>query len=126
MLPNDEEEHRRLGNLHFVCRTLGGGNVLPPLSVPPKNILDVGAGSGVWCIEVAKEYPSALIQGIDISPIDRTDIPENCKFFIANLDDGLKFDDDSMDLVNSRFSSLATLLKLGRCCPSKRHNGSRT
>ena|SRR5215471_1697925 len=102
MLPNDEEEHQRLDNLHFVSRTLGGGNVLVPFPVPPTNILDIGAGSGIWCVEVAKEYPSACIQGIDISPIDRPDIPENCKFFVANLDDGLKFDNDSMDLVNSR------------------------
>ena len=112
MLPNDEEEHRRLDNLHFVSRTYGDLNVRAPLSVPPTNILDVGAGSGTWCIEVAKEYPTAHVQGIDISPIDRPDIPENCKFFIANLDDGLKFDNDSMDLVNSRLSFLATLLNV--------------
>lgn len=123
MLPNDEEEHQRLGSLHFVSRTFGGGNIRPPFSVPPTNILDVGAGSGIWCVEVAKEYPNARVQGIDISPIDRPDIPENCKFFVANLDDGLKFDNDSMDLVNSRLACLVMLLKLGRCYLSKGNNG---
>jgi hypothetical protein len=34
--------------------------------------------------------------------VDRPGIPGNCTFTVANLNDGLKFDNDSMDLVHSR------------------------
>ena len=102
-LPNDKEEHERLDKMQLMCRSLIGGNILAPISPQPKNIIDVGAGSGAWCLEVAKDYPSTQVCGIDISPIERPNVPENCKFELADLNDGLKFDNDSIDLANSRY-----------------------
>jgi ubiquinone/menaquinone biosynthesis C-methylase UbiE len=99
-LPNDKEEHRRLDQ---VLRYWAARNVLPPLS-NPTNILDVGTGGGAWCIEVAHQYPGAVVTGIDISPIDREGVPENCNFIVANLNEGLKFEDNSMDFVHSRLT----------------------
>jgi ubiquinone/menaquinone biosynthesis C-methylase UbiE len=66
--------------------------------------VDVGCGSGAWCIEVAKEFPTAAVCGFDLSPIDRGGVPENCKFLVGDLNDGLPFEDGSLDLVQGRYS----------------------
>jgi len=102
-LPNDEEEHKRLEDMQLVFRTLLGGNILAPISEHPTKILDVGTGGGAWVVEVAKDYPEALIYGLDISPIALSDAPNNCKFVQGDLTKGLKFEDNSMDLVHSRY-----------------------
>jgi len=101
-LPNDEEEHKRLDNLQLACRELLGGNVFAPISPTPTNILDVGTGSGAWCVEVAKQFPMASVSGLDLSPIHRNDAPENCHFVVGDLNDGLEFKTGSMDFVHSR------------------------
>jgi len=53
---------------------------------------------------MATTYPNAKFTGIDISPIQPSQIkPENFTFFQANLLDGLPFADDSFDFVFQRF-----------------------
>jgi len=49
---------------------------------PPKLVLDVGTGTGVWCIQMGDRYPSADILGIDISPIQPCEVPLNVRFMI--------------------------------------------
>jgi ubiquinone/menaquinone biosynthesis C-methylase UbiE len=65
--------------------------------------VDLGAGSGAWAIEVAEQFPSAEVRGVDISPIQPTDVPYNCDFILADLNEDLNFaDTGSLDLVHSR------------------------
>jgi ubiquinone/menaquinone biosynthesis C-methylase UbiE len=65
--------------------------------------VDLGAGSGAWAIEVAEQFPSAHVRGVDISPIQPTDVPYNCDFILADLNEDLNFaDTGSLDLVHSR------------------------
>jgi metalloendopeptidase OMA1, mitochondrial len=64
--------------------------------------VEIGAGSGGWAIEVAREFPNSEITGTDISPVDRTDVPQNCRFVIGDANDGLDFEDNSVDLVHAR------------------------
>ncbi|KAG8956778.1 hypothetical protein FRC04_000256 [Tulasnella sp. 424] len=54
-------------------------------------VLDIGAGSGIWAMEMAKEFPLADVVGMDlVDPVSANDIPPNCRFEIgdANLDLG--------------------------------------
>jgi Methyltransferase domain len=101
--PCDEEEVARLDCLQYAIRTyLNGRNVLVPLGNKPTDILDVGTGSGAWCIEVADEYPTAMVRGIDLSPVQPNLVPDNCEFIVMDLTEGLEFDSGSQDLVHSR------------------------
>ena len=96
-------------------RVVLGTNILAPISPTPTNILDVGTGSGAWPVEVAKEFPFAAVRGLDIAPVTRVIYPPNCQYIIANMKDRLPFEDECMDLVNSRYApDVNSLTSLGR------------
>ena len=60
---------------------------------------------GRWAIEVADDYPRTQVIGMDLSPMQPTDVPENCEFIIGDLTESLAdFDDGNFDLVHSRFT----------------------
>jgi hypothetical protein len=60
--------------------------------------------TGAWVMEVAEEYPYARVIGMDLSPVQRRDVPSNCKFLIGDLTKDLaEFYNGSFDLVNSRY-----------------------
>ena len=73
----------------------------------------MGTGSGRWVIEVADQFPSAKVCGVDLSPIglDETG-PKNAEFFVMDLTQGLKFEEGCVDLVHSR--SFISLLPYNR------------
>lgn len=51
---------------HILCTVLDARQLNPLFRAPVQNhnnILDVGTGGGVWALEVADKYPSALVQG---------------------------------------------------------------
>ncbi|KAJ5726632.1 S-adenosyl-L-methionine-dependent methyltransferase [Penicillium malachiteum] len=62
----------------------------------PSRVLDVGAGSGKWALDMGVMYPDATITGVDISDIQPPWTPENVKFDITDInkewDFGEKFD----------------------------------
>lgn len=65
---------------------------LSPL--PPKTahrVLDIGAGTGSWAIDMADAHESADIIGIDLSPSMPTLIPPNVKFEITDVEDDWTF-----------------------------------
>ena len=102
-LPNDEEEVRRLDDLHLMYRCHLGRNILAPIGANPTTIIDLGTGSGLWPIEVATRYPDCAVTGVDLSPVNPLyEIPENCDFIVADVNDGLTWPDGSIDLVHSR------------------------
>lgn len=102
-LPNDTEEVIRLDDLHYMFRCHLRRNIIAPIVRNPTLMVDFGTGSGRWPIEVATEYPKCRVVGVDLSPVSPSyEIPENCDFIVADINDGLDFDDGSVDLVHSR------------------------
>lgn len=53
-------------------------------------------------MEVAQEFPLTKVIGIDLSPIQPTDVPDNCEFRVESLLDGLTFDTGSVDYLQER------------------------
>jgi trans-aconitate methyltransferase len=82
--PNDEAEMDFLEMQHEAfLKNLHGKLFLAPISTP-SNILDVGTGTGVWAIDVADQYPEAVVTGTDISPIQHNWVPPNCNFLVED------------------------------------------
>ena len=104
----EEVEQKRLDDMQFAFCELLGKNVFAPLS-SPQNILDVGTGSGAWCVEVARQLPDGNVTGLDLSSIQRQDAPANCHFIVGNLLEGLKFENDCFDFVHSRYLQLLSI-----------------
>ncbi|CCA67628.1 hypothetical protein PIIN_01456 [Serendipita indica DSM 11827] len=115
MLPSDNQEFQRLQKQHYAFVLSEGGltpcqhiveSILRPSDEgEPRSVLDLGCGSGIWAIEMAKEYPNASIVALDLAPapIDLENIPPNCRFEIDDVNLGL-----SHYHGNSRFDIIHT------------------
>lgn len=89
--PNDEREQGRLEALHHLLIALFQGKLYhAPLS-QPHHILDLGTGTGHWAIEVADAHPEAVVVGTDISPIQPSWVPHNCRFEMSDLEDSFSW-----------------------------------
>ncbi|KAG8907422.1 hypothetical protein FRC01_007691, partial [Tulasnella sp. 417] len=119
-LPADAQEHNRLNAQHNMIKALIDGLYFPPDLVKKaldptdsskrRGVMDVGAGSGIWAVEMAKEFPSAEVVGMDlVYPANLTETLPNCRFEIgdANLDWGRYA--EAFDVVHMR--SVATGIK---------------
>ncbi|KAI1750828.1 tam domain protein [Xylaria castorea] len=90
--PNDSLELERL-DWQYIClkRLFNGRNYFAPWSQerPPKRILDLATGTGMWAIEMAEEFESSMAVGTDLSPIQPELVPPNAHFYIhdARLDE---------------------------------------
>lgn len=110
-LPKDMGEINRLDFQHYLLRTGIGQNFIAPVS-QPQAILDVGSGSGRWAMEIAAQFPSAQVTGVDlVAPsVDISQVlghgldtkPSNFSFALGNILEGLPFPDASFDFVHQR------------------------
>ncbi|KAL5359325.1 S-adenosyl-L-methionine-dependent methyltransferase [Aspergillus floccosus] len=81
MLPCDEGEEDRLDFLHTVfMAALSPPELIHVPHSPNGRFLDLGCGTGLWTIEVAKAYPKAFVVGADICAIQPGLHPSNCLF----------------------------------------------
>ncbi|KAL3299848.1 methyltransferase domain-containing protein [Colletotrichum asianum] len=87
VLPNDEAEQDRLDLQHHLWMvTWDGQFCLSPKSKGAKRVLDVGTGTGIWALEYADEHPEAEVIGVDLSPIQPSSTPPNCRFEVDDVD----------------------------------------
>ncbi|OJD17558.1 hypothetical protein AJ78_02371 [Emergomyces pasteurianus Ep9510] len=77
---------------------------LAPIGPSPQNILDIGAGTGLWCCQMGDDYPSAQILGVDLSAIRNMNYspPENVRFEIDDVESEWTFI-DSFDYIHCRY-----------------------
>ncbi|KIO32946.1 hypothetical protein M407DRAFT_241200, partial [Tulasnella calospora MUT 4182] len=115
MLPADLPERDRLDLQHEMLKSATGGLYLPREAVQralsprvdgsPPRILDVGAGSGKWATDMAKEFPHAEVVGLDLVPVNpSSQAPPNCRFILGDCNTCL--DDPSyesaFDMIQAR------------------------
>ncbi|RHZ83325.1 hypothetical protein Glove_97g92 [Diversispora epigaea] len=111
-LPNDDEELDRLHQQHFLFRYVWQRNFAAPvkhiLNQDGTKVLDVGCGAGSWIFEMASNYPNTQFTGLDISPIQPSEIkPKNVNFVISNVLNRLPFENDTFDYIFQRLLFLA-------------------
>lgn len=109
-------EMARLINLdRLITQGMGGPLTEQPHPERFHNILDVACGPGGWVLDVAFAYPDCEVAGIDISKTmiayanarARTQFRDNASFGVMDIRQPLDFSDQSFDLINARFLTIA-------------------
>jgi len=88
VFPNDAPEQDRMDMHHeMVLRACNGKLHMAPLDhTKGKRILDIGTGTGIWCIEMGDLYPDAEVIGNDFSPVQPSMVPKNVKFEVDDVE----------------------------------------
>ena len=89
---------------HHVFRlTLDGQLLRAPLQHAPARVLDVGTGTGIWAMEFADEFPASVVIGTDLSPIQPSWVPPNCKFVVDDAEsDWMYRPGEAFDYIHGR------------------------
>ncbi|PWN51248.1 hypothetical protein IE53DRAFT_368224 [Violaceomyces palustris] len=76
----------------------------------PARVLDLGCGTGAWCLDLAREWPDTEFIGLDVCPIQsdlsvlgEPELARRISWVVANFLRRLPFPDDSFDYVHIRF-----------------------
>ncbi|KAK0649288.1 S-adenosyl-L-methionine-dependent methyltransferase [Cercophora newfieldiana] len=100
--PNDNDQNDGLDLHHQALLILNDGKLFRSPLENPQAILDVGTGTGLWAVQVADEYPSAQVVGTDLSPIQPSWVPPNCRFELDDMTQPWTYDENHFDLIHIR------------------------
>jgi ubiquinone/menaquinone biosynthesis C-methylase UbiE len=111
VMPKDKVEGDRLDLQHHLYKLLLGRNYCARIR-QPRAILDVACGTGIWCREMALEFPRTQVVGFDIdrTPLEASlarlgpggQFPSNFQFLEANALERFPFEDESFDFTHAR------------------------
>ncbi|OQD75097.1 hypothetical protein PENDEC_c008G04625 [Penicillium decumbens] len=100
-LPNDEQEQDRLDLSHHIYLMLLKGELhIAPIKSPGR-VLDLGTGTGIWAIDFADEHPETEVTGIDLSPIQPSWVPPNCRFEVDDFEQPWSYN-EPLDYIHGR------------------------
>ncbi|KAK5991010.1 Methyltransferase pytC [Cladobotryum mycophilum] len=106
--PNDDIEQEREDMKHAMVKLLCSQKLhFAPIGHNPQQILDIGTGTGIWPIEMGDQYPSALILGIDLSPIQPDWLPPNVRFLVDDVESPWLHPRNHFDYIHSRHTVMA-------------------
>ncbi|KAL1892180.1 hypothetical protein Cpir12675_004648 [Ceratocystis pirilliformis] len=91
--PNDLMESQRLNEQYHILNKVSGRLHFAPWSQknPPRNVMDIATGTGLWAMDIADLYPEAQVQGNDLSPIQSQHVPPNLHFFVEDAEEEWQF-----------------------------------
>jgi SAM-dependent methyltransferase len=101
--PNDDLQNEQLDIAHHLYTLmLNGALHLAPIGKHPQRVLDLGTGTGIWAIDFADQYPSAIVVGTDLSPTQPSWVPPNVKFEIEDFTEDWTFRPNDFDFIHLR------------------------
>lgn len=82
LFPCDEQEQDLLDIFHELFARVQYAYSPSHSSRPTGNarVLDLGCGTGIWAIDLAKQYPNAYVLGFDIAATQPPNYSPNCEF----------------------------------------------
>lgn len=98
--PRHPGEVNRLDLQHYALREALGSNYFAPVERPHR-ILDVGTGSGQWCLDMLAEFPQAFAVGLDLV-VGRQVREPRFGFVRGDVTVGLPFTEKSFNFVHQR------------------------
>ncbi|KAK0745626.1 S-adenosyl-L-methionine-dependent methyltransferase, partial [Schizothecium vesticola] len=101
--PNDDKQNNGLDLHHHMMLQIHDNKLFRAPLKDPQNVLDVGTGTGIWAIDFAEQFPACTVTGTDLSPIQPTWVPPNCKFELDDATQAWTFPDNSLDFIHMRF-----------------------
>lgn len=111
-LPADDDELDRLDAQHEMFKDIMGKypppiyDILRDTPGEQKAVLDLGAGSGRWCADIAEDFPHCTVVGVDLVPIQPlTEIPPNMRSEVDDVNFGLEHFYGEFDVVHCRLAS---------------------
>ncbi|KAK0649077.1 UMTA protein [Cercophora newfieldiana] len=102
--PNDQKHISAFDVAHqWLTMMLSDKLYAAPIPPNPSHILDIGTGTGIWAIDMADTFPSALVTGTDISPTQPSWTPPNLTFLIDDAQLEWPFPDNHFDFIHIRY-----------------------